>query len=224
MGFAVALHGGEVPQEPYHRSLQLAHAETVHRRACGRARANQPADHHGRHELLRGAGSLRPPRLGRDVRTHAQLRAAAVARGLVDEAGWTVVRAYLQPQGVCVPVRGARCRRLDGAALLHRRHHAQRRPAALLPARCPHRGPLACHGTALPEDAEAWLRNTDRHRDEVLQLFADTYGAGLTGRACEREARKWLVRWRVFFMACAELWGYAGGQEWLVSHYLFSRQ
>ena len=79
-------------------------------------------------------------------------------------------------------------------------------------------------GQHYQKTAEAWLRNTDRHRDEVLQLFADTYGAGLTARACEREARKWLVRWRVFFMACAELWGYAGGQEWLVSHYLFSRQ
>src|SRR5450755_1091643 len=68
-------------------------------------------------------------------------------------------------------------------------------------------------GQHYQKTAEAWLANTDRHRDEILQLFAETYGAGLTGKAREREARKWLVRWRVFFMACAELWGYHQGEE-----------
>ncbi len=63
--------------------------------------------------------------------------------------------------------------------------------------------------------AEHWLRNMDRCRAEIEPMFASTYGAD--------QVRRWWVYWRVFFMACAELWGYAGGREWLVSHYLFAR-
>ncbi len=61
--------------------------------------------------------------------------------------------------------------------------------------------------------SEAWLANMDARRDELMPLLSLTYG--------QSEARKWWVYWRVFFMACAELWGFRGGREWLVSHYLF---
>jgi cyclopropane-fatty-acyl-phospholipid synthase len=56
----------------------------------------------------------------------------------------------------------------------------------------------------------------DRRRAEIMPLFESTYGRD--------EARRWWVYWRVFFMSCAELWGYHGGEEWLVSHYLFQRR
>lgn len=64
--------------------------------------------------------------------------------------------------------------------------------------------------------SEAWLQNMDRHRAELMPVLARTYG--------EPEALRWWVYWRVFFMACAELWGYADGREWLVSHYLFEKR
>jgi len=64
--------------------------------------------------------------------------------------------------------------------------------------------------------SEAWLSNMDRHRAELMPVLASTYG--------EAESRRWWVYWRVFFMACAELWGYADGREWLVSHYLFEKR
>jgi cyclopropane-fatty-acyl-phospholipid synthase len=72
--------------------------------------------------------------------------------------------------------------------------------------------------------ARAWLENTDAHRDEILQIFRDTYAAHLPRDEQAAEAMKWLVRWRVFFMACEELWGYRNGQEWSVSHYLFGKK
>jgi len=70
-------------------------------------------------------------------------------------------------------------------------------------------------GTHYQKTAEAWLANMDRERERLLPVLAATYGDG--------EARRWWVYWRVFFMSCAELFGYRSGQEWLVSHYLFRR-
>ena len=63
--------------------------------------------------------------------------------------------------------------------------------------------------------AEAWLKNMDRRKEKILPLFEQTYG--------RENALKWWVYWRVFFMACAELWGYKNGNEWMVSHYLFGK-
>ena len=70
-------------------------------------------------------------------------------------------------------------------------------------------------GTHYQRTAEHWLQNMDRHKEEILPLFADTYGRD--------HAVKWWAYWRVFYMACAELWGYNKGEEWLVSHYLFRK-
>jgi cyclopropane-fatty-acyl-phospholipid synthase len=70
-------------------------------------------------------------------------------------------------------------------------------------------------GTHYQKTADAWLDNLDRNRDAVLPILAATYG--------ERHAELWRMRWRMFFMACAELFGFANGQEWGVSHYLFRK-
>jgi cyclopropane-fatty-acyl-phospholipid synthase len=70
-------------------------------------------------------------------------------------------------------------------------------------------------GEHYEKTANAWLKNLDDNRDRALPILRQAYGA---------DAEIWLQRWRMFFMACAELWGYRGGQEWFVSHYLFTRQ
>jgi cyclopropane-fatty-acyl-phospholipid synthase len=71
------------------------------------------------------------------------------------------------------------------------------------------------NGRHYARTAESWLQNLDRNAGQAMPLLAATYGEG--------EARRWFSYWRVFFMACAELWGFRGGEEWLVSHYLFSK-
>jgi cyclopropane-fatty-acyl-phospholipid synthase len=55
----------------------------------------------------------------------------------------------------------------------------------------------------------------DANRAEILPLFEQTYGAG--------NAKRWWTYWRVFYLACSELWGYRRGNEWHVSHYRFRK-
>ncbi len=70
-------------------------------------------------------------------------------------------------------------------------------------------------GQHYQKTAEAWFRNMDQHKDKIYELFSLVYG--------EKNAKQWFYRWRIFFMACAELFGYCHGNEWGVSHYLFHK-
>jgi cyclopropane-fatty-acyl-phospholipid synthase len=67
-------------------------------------------------------------------------------------------------------------------------------------------------GSHYARTCEDWLNNLDARRAELLELFARQRG--------QAEARIRLQRWRMFFMACAELFAYADGGEWFVGHYL----
>ena len=60
----------------------------------------------------------------------------------------------------------------------------------------------------------SWLRNLDRQRDAVRTLFREVYGHGA--------ADLWIARWRLFFIACEELFAHRGGREWLVAHHLLA--
>jgi cyclopropane-fatty-acyl-phospholipid synthase len=71
------------------------------------------------------------------------------------------------------------------------------------------------NGTHYAKTSEQWLQNMDAHKAEIMPLFAQTYGAGA--------AVKWWAYWRVFYLACAELWAFRQGAEWHVSHYLFRK-
>lgn len=70
-------------------------------------------------------------------------------------------------------------------------------------------------GMHYSKTSEAWLENMDRNKNSILPLFGKTYG--------NENAKKWWVYWRVFYMSCAELWGYKNGEEWFVGHYLLGK-
>jgi cyclopropane-fatty-acyl-phospholipid synthase len=68
------------------------------------------------------------------------------------------------------------------------------------------------NGTHYARTLEAWLVKTDENRERVLSQLRPVYGG---------ESAIWLQRWRMFFMACAELFNFRAGEEWGVTHYLF---
>ncbi len=69
-------------------------------------------------------------------------------------------------------------------------------------------------GTHYEKTANDWLYNMDRHSALVMAIFQQVYG---------KHATIWFQRWRIFFMSCAELFGFQNGQQWFVGHYLFSK-
>jgi cyclopropane-fatty-acyl-phospholipid synthase len=71
-------------------------------------------------------------------------------------------------------------------------------------------------GTHYERTANHWLAALDAAREPVLPMLTNTYGA--------RDAAIWLQRWRMFYMAVAEQFGYAGGNEWGVGHYRFVKR
>jgi len=72
------------------------------------------------------------------------------------------------------------------------------------------------NGTHYARTAEAWLANMDDRRATIWPLLEQTYGT--------QKAALWWTRWRLFFLSCAELFGFDNGREWGVSHYLFARR
>jgi cyclopropane-fatty-acyl-phospholipid synthase len=68
-------------------------------------------------------------------------------------------------------------------------------------------------GAHYAETLRAWLARHDANREQVLALFEPVYGA---------QALTWFLRWRLFYLACEELFRFNNGSEWFVGHYRFA--
>ncbi len=64
--------------------------------------------------------------------------------------------------------------------------------------------------------ADEWLRRLNANEEAVLDLFETTYG--------HADAKLWYGRWRMFYMAVCELFGFDDGRTWGVGHYRFARR
>jgi cyclopropane-fatty-acyl-phospholipid synthase len=72
------------------------------------------------------------------------------------------------------------------------------------------------NGEHYQKTAQSWLKNLDAQRKKIMPIMEEVYGLG--------NASRWYQRWRIFFMACEELWGYRRGEEWLISHYRLKKR
>lgn len=72
------------------------------------------------------------------------------------------------------------------------------------------------NGNHYARTAALWLRNLDKQTVKALEIFSRDHAPA--------EAKRLIQRWRMFFMACEELWAFRNGTEWLVSHYRFCRR
>ncbi|KAI9826876.1 MAG: hypothetical protein M1832_005815 [Thelocarpon impressellum] len=70
-------------------------------------------------------------------------------------------------------------------------------------------------GKHYAKTSEDWLAKMTASKKQIWPDLQQTYG--------EREAAKWFYRWQIFYMACAELFAFQGGDTWGVSHYLFEK-
>ena len=71
------------------------------------------------------------------------------------------------------------------------------------------------NGLHYAKTCRAWLELMDSRRSVIMPILEDTYGRADAGR--------WWMRWRMFFMACEELFRFNKGEEWFVSHYRFKK-
>ena len=71
-------------------------------------------------------------------------------------------------------------------------------------------------GMHYQQTARAWL--------DKLDANIEAAAVALGGKHDSAVALRDVQRWRMFFIACEELFGWRQGNEWLVAHYLFRRR
>ncbi len=72
------------------------------------------------------------------------------------------------------------------------------------------------NGKQYARTLRAWLDAIDARREAAVSILARHHG--------DAEGVQQFGRWRLFFMACEELFGSKEGEEWYVAHYLLKKR
>ncbi|KAK7180844.1 cyclopropane-fatty-acyl-phospholipid synthase-like protein [Paraphaeosphaeria sporulosa] len=72
------------------------------------------------------------------------------------------------------------------------------------------------NGQHYAQTCEDWLKTMLRNKDSIWPALVETYGA--------KDVVTWWNRWQIFYLACAELFKWEGGDTWGVTHLLFEKK
>ena len=72
------------------------------------------------------------------------------------------------------------------------------------------------NGIHYHKSCEAWLKNHKKNKKEILSIFKEHYQDG-------KQKKRWIM-WKIFFLACSELFRYNSGSDWMVFHYLIKKK
>lgn len=72
----------------------------------------------------------------------------------------------------------------------------------------------AMNGVHYARTLGAWLQRLDANRDRALEILEPAYG--------KKGAKRALGKWRLFLISTEQIWKWNNGEDWMVSHYLFS--
>jgi len=74
------------------------------------------------------------------------------------------------------------------------------------------------NGSNYEKTSNGWLNYLDTNwkNGSLKPVLKEAYG--------ESKEKEWYVNWRLFFLACAELWAFDGGNEWIVSNFFFQKR
>ena len=72
----------------------------------------------------------------------------------------------------------------------------------------------AINGNHYSKTLDSWLNFHDKNESKIIEIFEKCYG---------KKSKLWSQRWRIFYLACSELFSFNEGNDWFVMHYLFKK-